>query len=165
MSHHGLHLVPGASTTVRPRRPRRTDRLEAVADSTGVPCPWLRSDDELGPWTRDQIRVELHAFRSSPTGAFLTAEQRVALADLLLSERSPIAFDGRCRLTSGVAARARKLLTGLGVDQHQDPPGMPAGARRRHMRLGHPDLLIGQQRSFLVGEAATIAARLSDSDD
>jgi hypothetical protein len=368
MSDPGLHLVPGASTTGRPRRPHR---IEAVPDSTTVQCPWLRSDDEHGPWTRDQIRAELETFRLSPTGAFLTAEQRIALADLLLSEQSPIAFDGYCglfwprqalapdlpsRLTetpvhhlrqlpvalrawvrhchrndswtdgemtvavldgidlveaewqwavdredrrrrsdrpfylaklaeyaadvgdeaelwsledaplpdeevrldgldpdtalvvleasalcdtyfdrfhdslaielrtvvrrllarigsecpgalrrpssssiaaavvyaaihgnvvprrggnlstesfaravgaspSGVAARARKLLTTLGVEQHQDPPDLPARARRRHLRLGHPDLLIGQQRSFLICQAANIAARLSDSSD
>jgi hypothetical protein len=97
-AHDPLRLIPGAGTGERPRRPYRTDRIEAVPDVTSVSSPWLRSDDDRGPWTRDEIRRELQVFLGCPTGEFLTIDERIALADLLLSEHSPIVFDGYCGL-------------------------------------------------------------------
>jgi hypothetical protein len=66
---------------------------------------------------------------------------------------------------SGVPARARKLLAALDIRQEPVDKDMPPRLRRRMLRVGTPDLLIGQRREFLIGEAGDIACRLSDCEE
>jgi hypothetical protein len=98
-----LRVVPGGNLTGRPGRTGRLHGSPPTHAHAGpgpepTPHPWFDPDAQHGPWTPDQVRAELQAFYSSPTGRFLSTEQRLGLTDLLLDERSQVAFDGYCGL-------------------------------------------------------------------
>ena len=66
---------------------------------------------------------------------------------------------------SGVPARARKLLAGLGIEQPAVDKSLPPEIRRRLLRVATPELLIAQRREFLISSAGYVACRLSDCEE
>lgn len=137
MSQPHLRVVPGGNLTGRPGRPGRLHPSPPPrTHAAPAPHPWFDPDRQSGPWTTDQVRAELRAFYASPTGRFLSTEQRLALTDVLLDDRSSVAFDGYCGLFFPAKVLDPEIPNRLGDTPvgflRQLPPALRAWVRHCH---------------------------------